>query len=500
MEYKYVSEKNHLILLSLLKAHGIRRVIASPGATNIALVAGMQHDPYFEMHSCVDERSGAYMACGIASEKSTPVVLCCTEGTASRNFYPGLTEAYYRQLPVLVITFSKGNDFVGHLLPQNIDRHQFPSDILKMSVDIPEVGNERDVHSAVVEINKAILALRRRGGGPSHINLRTTGCDNSNIRELPLCHTISYYNSFEDLPSLPEGEIAVFVGSHRLFSDTEIKAIDSFCSIHKAVVLCSSISNYSGCYRVSLNGCMSQRNLDDIVKNYKTIIHIGEISDIDLLRSVKFKEVWRVNPDGELRDTFGCLSCVFEMEELDFFHYYSKDDQIGIEDANKRCCQKTIETIESEFGIKRIGQQLVPYIPVGSKVHLGIEALNEWESIVFSSSVEVFCNVGGYVNDGAISSLIGASLVNSNRIYFGFFRWQSLFYDMNVIGNRHVGNNVRILIMNDSKNTVNYIRQYVEDLGYEYLSCSSNDELIKVSDRFLSKKFLNRPILLEIFV
>ena len=103
MENKYYTkERNVQIVLSLLKAHGIRKVIASPGSTNIAVVGSMEHDPFFEIYSCVDERSAAYMACGLSAESGEPVVLSCTGATASRNYYPGLTEAYYRKLPILV--------------------------------------------------------------------------------------------------------------------------------------------------------------------------------------------------------------------------------------------------------------------------------------------------------------------------------------------------------------------------------------------------------------
>ena len=83
MENKYYTEERNVqILLFLLKAHGIRKVIVSPGSTNIAVVGSMEHDPFFEMYSCVDERSAAYMACGLAAESGEPVVLSCTGATA----------------------------------------------------------------------------------------------------------------------------------------------------------------------------------------------------------------------------------------------------------------------------------------------------------------------------------------------------------------------------------------------------------------------------------
>ena len=106
MDFHYTSERNVQIVLALLKANNIKKVVASPGATNESIVASMQYDPYFEMYSCVDERSAAYMACGLAAESGEIVVLSCTGATSSRNYLPGLTEAYYRKLPILAITSS----------------------------------------------------------------------------------------------------------------------------------------------------------------------------------------------------------------------------------------------------------------------------------------------------------------------------------------------------------------------------------------------------------
>ena len=102
--FHYTAVRNTQIVLYLLKAHGIRKVVASPGTQNMSLVLSMQQDAFFEMYSAADERSAAYIACGLAAESGEPVVLSCTGATASRNYVPGLTEAYYRHLPVVAIT------------------------------------------------------------------------------------------------------------------------------------------------------------------------------------------------------------------------------------------------------------------------------------------------------------------------------------------------------------------------------------------------------------
>ena len=98
---KHAHERNARIVVSLLKQHGVKNIIVSPGSTNLPVVVSVQHDPYFHVYSCVDERSAAYMACGMAATTGEPVALSCTGATASRNYLPGLTEAYYRKLPVI---------------------------------------------------------------------------------------------------------------------------------------------------------------------------------------------------------------------------------------------------------------------------------------------------------------------------------------------------------------------------------------------------------------
>ena len=104
MNTHYTTDRSTQMVLSVLKAYGIKKIVASPGTTNMAFVASAQSDPHFEMYSSVDERSAAYIACGLAQESGEAVVISCTGATASRNYMPGLTEAYYRKLPILAIT------------------------------------------------------------------------------------------------------------------------------------------------------------------------------------------------------------------------------------------------------------------------------------------------------------------------------------------------------------------------------------------------------------
>ena len=190
---KYSNDKNAQILLSLMKAHNIRKVIASPGTTNIAIVGSMQHDEYFEMYSCVDERSACYMACGLSAESGEPVAIVCTEATASRNFFPGLTEAHYRKLPILVIAGSHGEYSIGNLHSQSIDRTQSPKDTVRYSAFVNKINSSQDESHNVTIINKALIELKRHGGGPVLVNIVASplGFD---TETLPHVKAIKYYN------------------------------------------------------------------------------------------------------------------------------------------------------------------------------------------------------------------------------------------------------------------------------------------------------------------
>ena len=126
-------------MISLLKQNGIRKIVASPGATNVTFVGSLQGDSFFEMYSCVDERSAAYMASGLCAESGEPVVLSCTGATSSRNYMPALTDAYYRKLPILAITSSQFSSRVGQMVAQVTDRTSPPSDTVVRSFNLETV-------------------------------------------------------------------------------------------------------------------------------------------------------------------------------------------------------------------------------------------------------------------------------------------------------------------------------------------------------------------------
>lgn len=529
----YTDERNVQIVIALLKAHGIRRVIASPGTTNMTFVVSIENDPWFQIWSSVDERSAAYLACGMAAETGEPVVISCTGATASRNYMPGLTEAYYRKLPVLAITSTRGNHKIGHLIDQQIDRRNIPNDIAMESVTIPMVKDKEDERMCEIEANKAILALKLNGGGPAHINMYTGYSHNFSIKEIPHVNTIYRHTLFdEQIPPIPQkGRIAVYVGSHINFSKSQTEAIDKFCATYDAAVFCDHTSGYRGKYEVHFQLVCGQRRWHSSLLNVDLLIHIGEVTG-DLYK-IKAKHTWRVSPDGALRDSFGNLRRVFMMPEEVFFTRYSKDG-LGhteyLDSLNRELKTVQKEMPELPFSNIWMARQMVNQLPAQCELHLGIyHSLRSWNFFKLPKGILAKCNVGGFGIDGGVSTMIGASFTNPEKLYVGVFGDLAFFYDMNVVGNRHVGNNVRIMLINNGRGNEfrnyahpcyflgdeadNYIAaaghygnkspqlvcHYATDLGYEYLTASNKDEFNQVIRRFLTPEIIDQPMLLEVF-
>lgn len=526
----YSIDKNIQYLTYLLKAHGINKVIASPGTCDAAFVAGIQKDTDFTVFSCIDERSAAYLAVGMAEKSGTPVAITCTEATASRNYFSALTEAYYRKLPILALTFNHGEYSIGNLGQQSIDRTQQPKDTVIMSVNIRPCINKRDENYNILKINKALLELNHHGGGPVHVNI-CAGSMNLSVKELPNVRVIKRYLPTDSLPVLSNYKrIAILCMSHKRMSDILTKAIDKFCAIHDAVVLCDHTSGYYGQYRVNYSLPLSQKNSKPELRNIDLLIHIGEICAI----SISPKETWRVNEDGELRDKFGTLTKVFEMPEEYFFNYYAsslQENHTNQLDLWNKEYEEIFQAIpDLPFSNIWCASKLAPVLPHDSTLHFSIlNSLRSWNYFKIDKSIITNCNVGGFGIDGCLSTLIGASLIDSKHLHYMIIGDLSFFYDMNSLGIRHIGNNLRILLINNGKGTEfrlpghpaevlgddadsfvaaaghygfqsrHLVHHYAEDLGFHYIFADNKEDFIQKIDEFTSPKIAEKSIIFEVF-
>lgn len=531
METSYSSEKGIQILIALLKKHGIRKVVTSPGGTNMLINASLMYDGSFQMYSSNDERSAAYIACGLAEESGEPVMITCTGATASRNYMPGLTEAFYRKLPLLVVTGTQDLRRAGNLFDQLIDRTVHPNDTVTYSTYIPFVKDEKDAQNAELRINQAISALSLNGGGPAHINLETYYSKDLSIKQLPEVKLIQRIDVENEFPQLPDGKIAIFIGSHKKFTSKETDAIDTFCKNHNAVVFCDHCSGYKGEYR-QIDALLNIQGAP-CLNNIRLLVHIGEITGDHFNMGNHAQEVWRISKDGQLRDRYNKLTYLFNMAESIFFDHYKNEKKTPSQDFLNECKEdykRLYDSIpELPFSNIWIAKQMHDKLPEKSCIHFSIlTSLRSWNFFEISKSINSMSNVGGFGTDGALSSLLGASLCNPNKLYFCIVGDLAFFYDMNALGNRHFGKNVRILLVNNGKGcefthnlnlghifkedvnpyiaaaghfgnqSKSLVKDYAKNLGFKYLTASSKEEFLTNVNEFLSPK-LSSSYIFEVF-
>ncbi len=253
------------------------------------------------------------------------------------------------------------------------------------------------------------------------------------------------------------------------------------------------------------------------------------------LAGITGNEVWRISPDGEIRDTFRKLRYVFEMPETSFFQHYVKQACKPSTNEYFEQCTNLLKTVQNKipevpFSNVWLASKLASKIPSGSAIHFGIlNSLRTWNFYDLPDTVTSFSNVGGFGIDGGVSSLLGASLANPEKLYYGVIGDLAFFYDLNAIGNRHTANNLRILLINNGKGTEfrmynhhaahfgtdgdefvaaaghygnkssTLIKNYAESLGFEYFSANDKEEFENVYQRFLEPSITEKPMILEIF-
>ncbi len=529
---RYTEERNVQMIIYLMKQYGVYNVIACPGAGNITLIASLQSDPFFKIISVVDERSAVYMACGLAQETGSPVAISVTNNVAIRNTVPGMTEAYYRNLPILLLSSAFNFNNRENYWPQFLDERAQLNDAQKLTIEVPLVHNSEDEWAIGVNINRALHQMTHMNGGPVHIHYQTRLNKNYMEGEVPATKRIQCIYETDDFPEIGNRKVIVYVGNHKKWDEALIREVERFCEQYDAAVFCDNTSNYMGKYRIRPAILWNQQNLSAEEKQFDVVIHIGNPSGSYVIP--RAKEVWRVDVSGEIRDSFMQLKYVFSMEETKFFRMYNERTTSGKPEMKlyhrlQAMIGELRETVpELPFSNAYIAQQASKLLPAGSAVYFAIlNTLRCWNLFELPENVNGYSNTGAFGIDGGLSTLIGMSFADSNKLYFGIFGDLGFFFDMNALGNRSLGRNLRIMVVNNGVgaefktykhfaeglgdevdtyiaaaghfNSKALLRHYAEDLGMEYLSASTKEEFLEMYKRFFTDGIGEKSILFEVF-
>lgn len=528
----YNVQENVRIVVSLLKEYNVRHVVLNPGGTNIPVVQAIQDDPFFQCYSIVDERSAMYFAIGLHLQTGEVIATSCTSAQATRNYIPGLTEAFYKHTPIVAITTSKLERYSYQQYMQAPIQTSLPVDSVKRSFDLPPVTDENTRAQCCKLAKEAIIEVTHRNPGPVQINIRindSLNCQFENI-QLPTIRKVTRYmawDTWDDL-NLQNKKILIIVGEHRPFSEKQKVSIDNFMEFHDCVAYTNHISNYHGKYSINANLLVSCGGLKQDGMTPDILITIGgQTGDYSIYGAINGNisdfEHWRVSEDGILIDTYCHLTKIFECPFDYFFNRISKREKSphSYYKIWKNLEGKLNRNVDIPLSNLYVAQQLSSKIPDNSIMNFAIlNSFRSWCYFYLRSSIRCFANVAAYGIDGCTSMLIGES-VNSDSLCFLVTGDLAFFYDMNALGIRHIKNNVRILLINNNEGvefsymTKDWIykhdihpytsakghfgtaKGWAEDCGFKYICAVNKEEFNSKADEFVS--YCDKPIIYEIF-
>ncbi|MCD8119023.1 MAG: 2-succinyl-5-enolpyruvyl-6-hydroxy-3-cyclohexene-1-carboxylic-acid synthase [Lachnospiraceae bacterium] len=537
----YSKIKSVQYLVALMKAHNVRHVVLSPGGRNIPINHSLEQDDFFTCYSVVDERSAAYFAIGLSQQLGNEIVgICCTSSVAASNYTPGITEAFYLGIPLLVITADRNPHLLGQLEDQMINQADMFRNFCKKCVNLPMVQTPEDGWACQRMINEALLEVKHHGCGPVQINIPIAG-DIGMFTEpkLPWVKVIRRLDYMRDMEQWQEmakklskaQRILVVCGQQIPPSAEELKAITKFASKYNCVIATEHVSNVECEGSLDLFGA-AQVMPNDVFTDYlpDIVISFGSnfVSKLKLLLRAKQGkcEHWLIDEAGRVTDVFKNLRVIYECKPYDFFSWFADAAPAGAAN-NKKYYRLWKEyrdrtaypdfPFSNSYAIKALSKK----IPSGALMHLGIlNATRIMQHCEVAQGVTAYSNIGAFGIDGSMSTFIGQACASPDRLCFLVIGDLSFFYDMNALQNRHVGKNARILLINNSGAaefhffvgekvipTINKhiaaehstsAKGWVESRNLRYYSARTAEEFDAVIDEFIDPA-ADRSAVLEVF-
>lgn len=531
----YTVLENARIVLALLKKHNIRHIVLSPGGSNIPIVQGVQQDPFFKCYSVVDERSAMYFAIGLHLQTSEIIATSCTSAQATRNYIPGLTEAYYKHVPILAITMSKHPRYLGQDYMQCPIQTSLPIDAVRKSFSLPIINTEHDRAQCVRTANEAILEVTHHGNGPVQLNIEEldseTWCFDESITNLPDVRAIKRYEYWDELDpnDLNKKKVMILIGEHVPFSDSEREAIERFANSHDVFIYSNHPSNYKGQYSLNANLAIITMSSTLFEETYKpnVVISIGGLTGDYGIYGKLFTsgendiEHWRVDRDGKVVDTYGKITRVFEMRIEDFFN------RMISKNANQHSYFKMWKSLQDsinydvELPLSNLyaALHLSKLIPANSTMTYAIHnSLRVWNYVQIENSIKAFSPIAAFGIDGGLSTSIGLS-VATKELNFLITGDLAYLYDMNALSIRHINKNFRILLCNNNggfefkggnlqtktdigsyisaDNQFKNSKGWAETNGFKYIEIHKINDFKENISEFVSESEV--PIMIELF-
>ena len=530
-------------IIDLCFKKNIKNIVISPGSRNAPLTLGFNHNSFFKTYNIVDERSAAFFALGIAQQINFPVVLVCTSGSALLNYYPAISEAYYSNIPLVILSADRPVRLLNIGDGQTINQ----KNVFNKNIGYSENLNQNDNYylnlfglrdNNQYKINKALnFSIEKQS--PVHINIPfseplyevTNSLSVNTINKLPRLNNQNVKNisSFRNKwQNSIKKIILIGVSSPDLLCK---KSIDLLVSDSSLLVLIENTSNVyhpSFCNKIDqLIAPLTNKELKEF--RPEILITIG-----GMIISKKIKAIFRDNKPNEhwhigihdANDTFFCLTKHFKTSPNNIIYklyenfndngsdFYNKWDLV-ISKRKEKHKKYLSNLIYCDF---KVFDYVLNSIPSKSMLQVSnSSAIRYTQLFDLDSSINVFCNRGTSGIDGSTSTAVGAASVFKGNTVF-ITGDLSFFYDSNALWNNFIPTSFRVILINNKgggifkiltkDNNTELFKKffetkhdlYAKDLcnmyDFEYFTSNDEDSLKNILNDFHNES--EKPRLLEV--
>ena len=483
-------------IVELCKAKGIQHIVISPGSRNAPLTIGFTNDNYFSCYSIVDERCAAFFALGIIQKTNKPVAVVCTSGSALLNYYPAVAEAFYSDLPLVVIsadrpkyligigdgqTINQKNVFANHViyfagLKQDINEANQNDEELPIFKNFENklekvLGLKKNIQQHnEIEINRALnIAFELKG--PVQINAPFEEPLYGMVENLTInpknINPVSDLSSIDDLSEYiskwnESSKKMILVGVNRPNS-IEQKYIDLLQDDESVIIFTETTSNLHGDFIFpSIDKIIAPLSESEFKKlQPEILLTLGGLVVSKkikaFLRAYQPIDHWHIDVK-KANDTFFCLSKHFKTNANAFFEDFLSKTKLKKSDYREYWLKvRSFRSKKHEEYLRKIPfsdfivfHEVLKSLPSDTNVHFGNSSAIRYAQLFdLNSSLNVFCNRGTSGIDGSTSTAIGYSSASENQtiLVTGDL---SFFYDSNALWNEYIPNSFRIILVNNS--------------------------------------------------
>lgn len=435
-------------LTSLMLKNGIGEVVVCPGSRNAALIhtfaaVGMR------CYEITDERSAGFFALGLIEAKGRPVAVCCTSGSAVLNLAPAVAEAYYRPLPLLVITADRPVEWIGQMDGQTMPQTSAFGQTVRKVVSLPEEGGNAAWHTNRL-INEALLAMESTGG-PVQVNVPLAEpLFDFSATELPDERMIRRSDG-RAAAQLTDELLALWRGARRPMLivgqmlpaeaqrlEGNLKALKSRC-----IILAEELSNVSEeCITCRYFDRLVAANADNETLRPDFVVtlggHIVAKHTKQWLRRIGLKQHWSVTPTGDVADLFQCMTMLWECDAVSALEILAQNEPASADVAYLEewtSLDGKTPMKSGDLEVKVLGEVLGK-VPLAWNIHVANSSMVRDLQNLPSTGCDIYCNRGINGIEGSVSAAVGLA-AGSGKNTLLLTGDLSFFYDKNGLWNAY---------------------------------------------------------------